>query len=362
VDQFNASHHVKAAQFVDDDSDLVLSQSVEGFKGTFDVFSENNSPVAVSGCFQCHGTTVKVLSSGKLDPATYPNNGIGRINPDGSKGSCSACHGRHQFSVAQARRPDNCGKCHLGPDHPHMEIYEESSHGIMFNAFEDQMKLESDEWIPGKTYSSAPTCHMGATATQKVTHDVSARVSWNLRATVSSKNTDSATKRTNMQNVCQSCHSTTFVSNFYSQLDAGVTLYNEKYAKPAKAIDDMLHSGTLDGTTTGITPILDSRKFNDEEEWAFWELWHHEGRRARAGMAMGGPDYTQWHGFYDTAKTLYRWFVPEACVAVNGTKGMGAADNNVKTQAQKIKDKINYYMGSSDFIYNNNDYMGIRCN
>ena len=30
-----------------------------------------------------------------LDPATWPNTGMGRINPDGSEGSCSACHQRH---------------------------------------------------------------------------------------------------------------------------------------------------------------------------------------------------------------------------------------------------------------------------
>ena len=27
-----------------------------------------------------------------MDPKTWPNTGIGRINPDGSEGSCSACH------------------------------------------------------------------------------------------------------------------------------------------------------------------------------------------------------------------------------------------------------------------------------
>ena len=67
------------------------------------------------------------LPNGKFDPATWPNTGIGRINPDGSAGSCSACHTRHSFSKAQAREPQTCGKCHLGPDHPQMEIYQESN-------------------------------------------------------------------------------------------------------------------------------------------------------------------------------------------------------------------------------------------
>ena len=34
----------------------------------------------------------------------------------------------------------------------------------------------------------------------------------------------------------------------------------------------------------------------------FYELWHHEGRRARMGSAMMAPDYAWWHGFYECKK------------------------------------------------------------
>jgi hypothetical protein len=30
------------------------------------------------------------------------------------------------------------------------------------------------------------------------------------------------------------------------------------------------------------------------------------------GTAMMGPDYTQWHGFYEVAKHFYTEFLPEA--------------------------------------------------
>ena len=30
------------------------------------------------------------------------------------------------------------------------------------------------------------------------------------------------------------------------------------------------------------------------------------------GTAMMGPDYTQWHGFYEVAKAFYTEFIPEA--------------------------------------------------
>ena len=36
----------------------------------------------------------------QLAASTWPNTGIGRINPDGSEGSCAACHARHTFSAS----------------------------------------------------------------------------------------------------------------------------------------------------------------------------------------------------------------------------------------------------------------------
>ncbi len=33
----------------------------------------------------------------------WPNQGVGRVNPDGSLGACSACHTRHLFSAEEAK-------------------------------------------------------------------------------------------------------------------------------------------------------------------------------------------------------------------------------------------------------------------
>lgn len=123
----------------------------------------------------------------KIDKDTWPNSGMGRINADGSMGSCNACHSRHTFSKALARQPDNCGKCHMGPDHPQIEIYNESKHGIAFRNRLSQINLDP-EWVVGKDYSAAPTCatcHMSRTKTQPVTHDVGLRISYTLRPVIS---------------------------------------------------------------------------------------------------------------------------------------------------------------------------------
>ena len=289
--EMTTSHHAKAGDILNS-LDNYLGEVVGG-------------PEAVAvGCLQCHGAKVKVLDNGKLDTNSWPNTGIGRINPDGSKGSCSACHIRHNFSRAQAREPEICGKCHLGPDHPQIEVYEESKHGIVYAANKDKLNMDKDSWVVGKDYTAAPTCatcHISATPTQPVTHDVGARISWTLRPPVSKKLENADKKRAAMQDVCNSCHSSPFVEGFYKQFDNLVNLYDTKFAKPAMAIrKDLMEKGKIS-----------KADFDDKIDWIYWELWHHEGRRARHGAAMSGPDYAWWHGIYDVAKNFYTEFLPE---------------------------------------------------
>jgi len=289
--EMTESHHAKA-QDVLDSLDNYLGEVVGG-------------PEAVTaGCRQCHGGVVKVLANGRLDTNTWPNTGIGRINPDGSKGSCSACHARHNFSKAQAREPQTCGKCHLGPDHPQIEVYKESKHGILYEANKERLNMHKDSWIVGKDYTAAPTCatcHMSATPTQAVTHDVGSRISWTLRPPISKKLENADKKRESMKDVCSSCHSAPFVDGFYMQFDNFVNFYNDKFAKPATAIrQELIDKGKLK-----------PNDFSKKIEWTYFELWHHEGRRARHGAAMMGPDYAWWHGIYEVAKNFYTEFLPE---------------------------------------------------
>lgn len=291
--QFEQSRHSRGAEFIGS-LDNVLGEIVEG------------AAAAISGCQQCHGSTVTMVAKGKIDPTSWPNTGIGRINPDGSQGSCSACHSRHSFSKAQARQPQPCGKCHIGPDHPQLEIYNESKHGIKFSTLQDikEMNLNSDSWVVGKDYSAAPTCatcHMSATPNQAATHDVGERISWTLRPVISFKLNNWEQKRENMKDVCNQCHTTQSTHNFYVQFDEAVNLWNEKFARPAKQImDHFWQTGKLTKTP-----------FDEKLEWTYYELWHHEGRRARHGASMLGPDFTQWHGFYEVAKHFYTKFIPE---------------------------------------------------
>jgi len=338
-DEQRRSHHARAGEILAS-LDNLLGEVVGG-------------PAAVNaGCRQCHGSEVK-FENGQPTPETWPNTGMGRINADGSKGSCTACHTRHEFSKAQARQPENCGKCHLGPDHPQIEVYNESKHGILYHANREKMNLEDKNWVAGMDYYSSATCstcHMSRAPGVDATHDVGDRISWTLRPPVSMKlnmviadngladdvkgenpelpqigdTVDMAhakgkvvdvkpwqQRRATMQQVCRACHTPATIKGFYQQFDDVVHLYNDKFAKPAKAIMKELKDGGY----------LKDGPFNDAIEWTWWEIWHHEGRRARHGASMMAPDYTWWHGLYEVAKHFYFHFIPELREAVHVKDG-----------------------------------------
>ncbi len=371
ADQFTTSYHADAGMIMGS-LDNVLAEVVEGHAA----YNNGSNPAAENGCWQCHGSRVQVLKDDDgepqysdagillLDPKTWPNTGMGRINLDGSKGSCTACHTRHDFSIAQARQPENCGKCHMGPDHPQLEIYTESKHGIAFHANKDKMNLGAQPWIVGQDYNASATCatcHMSATPNQGVTHDVGDRISWTLRPKVSRKIDVSALakyeakgeplpddfltweqRRKQMKDVCFQCHTKNYVANFYKQYDDEVNLYNDKFGIPALALMKLLKS---EGLITSIP-------FDDQIEWDYFLLWHHEGRRARMGASMMGPDYTQWHGNFEVADNFYMKFVPEVKELIAEGKKHGKHSQAAKVQ-KKLDEILNsemhkWFLGKTD--------------
>ncbi len=267
-----------------------------------------------AGCYHCHGTVLKMGKEG-LDSETWPNVGVGRVNLDGSKGSCTSCHTRHRFSVMEARKPEACGQCHLGPDHPQIEIFMESKHGGIYTAFGDEYNWNAapGTWSPGVDYRgpTCASCHMSGSGTVLTSHDVTERLAWEIQAPLTIRpsdfkpfpsKTDWKVERDKMKEVCMQCHGKSWTDAHFVKQDRVMTEYNDVYFKPAKKMLDNLYAKGL----------LDKSKFFDEKlEVEYYELWHHEGRRARMGAAMMAPDYSWWHGFYE-CKKRYNSYMQEA--------------------------------------------------
>ena len=311
VEQFQKSGHARlaGAPVIEKEKFQKLMYQHEGaaFMGN-ELGSPSNRATRASGCQICHGTKVELGPDNKPINETWPG-GVGTRYPDGGIGNCTVCHTRHQFSVAEARKPEACASCHLGPDHPNIEIYLESKHGQQYLTHGEEWKWDSapDAWEPGDyTAPTCATCHMSGIGELSTTHNVNERLKWDLvhpRSEIRSGERGDGEKGDKlMRKVCANCHGPTHTDVQRQTLDNVVELYNKYYDGAVKMKKDLKAKG-----------LLKSDPWRDGFQELFYFMWHHCGRRARQGAAMNAPDYAHWHGFfqvmqvYKDMEDLYNW-------------------------------------------------------
>ncbi|MEO8398263.1 MAG: multiheme c-type cytochrome [Ignavibacteriaceae bacterium] len=239
----------------------------------FDIEGPSVTPVA---CQSCHS--------------------IGKPNLDGSIGNCNKCHLRHEFSLEQVRKPEICGQCHLGPDHPQMEIYEESAHGVMYATQGEKWNWKQKAGRLTTQDMPAPTCatcHISGFGNQTTTHDVGQRLSKFLFAAVTKDRPNNVEGREAMKAICSNCHSPNFISDFYSKADSVTLFVNGKVKEASDIIEGLVKDG-----------IITKEPFATQISFDAFDLWHYYGRTAKFGAYMQGPDFVQWHGVYPLLKEL----------------------------------------------------------
>lgn len=225
----------------------------------------------VSGCVTCHS--------------------IGQPNPDGSIGTCTACHARHQSSIELAREPETCGQCHMGPDHSQLEIYSESKHGVIYNARREEMNLGADPQtltVQDMRVPTCATCHMSGQEGLAVTHDVTERLSYWLFAAISERRPTYRSGRDEMMRVCNNCHTQPHTERFFEDAEAVLEATNQKVQDAQDLIEGLRQDDLL-------TPV----PFDEPIEFVWFDYWHYYGRTAKHGAFMGGADFVQWHGNYE---------------------------------------------------------------
>lgn len=230
---------------------------------------EGGSAMA-SGCEQCHS--------------------VGRPNSDATIGTCTVCHTRHISSVRIARLPRTCAQCHMGPDHSQIEIYEESKHGMMFQAQEHLLNLDAppkqlttrDMFVP-----TCATCHMSGINGLGVTHDPSERLSYYLANAITDKRPNFAANQAKMKQICAQCHTPLVIDKVYANGEQVVEATNERVRAAQAIVDGLRKEGLLAGPP-----------FSNPIDFVYFDLWHYDGRTSKHGAFMGGPDFVQWHGNY----------------------------------------------------------------
>lgn len=221
---------------------------------------------------------------------------VGKPNPDQSIGDCTACHLRHEFSLEQVRKPETCNACHIGPDHPQWEIYQESPHGIAYMTMGDDWNWDAEPGTLTTLDFPAPTCatcHMSGFGLSATTHDVGDRLTWYLAAKVSEERPNAAENRIRMQNVCLACHSSNYIEDFYEGGDELVGAVNDWVLFSDAMVQPLKDNG-----------LMSPEPFDEPIDYLYFNIWHHWGRTAKFGAWMQGPDYTQWHGAYEIMHDL----------------------------------------------------------
>jgi len=301
-------------------------------------------------CYYCHGTKLKVVgqetrdteAAGELEfPVIegWPNQGVGRVNLDGSLGSCSACHTRHAFSIEMARKPHTCKECHVGPDVPAFKVYAASKHGNIYSAMHKSWDFKAVPWTIGKDFT-APTCavcHVSLLVNgdeevvSERTHQMNNRLPWRIFGLVYAhphprspdtsviRNKDGQplptsldgeiaaeflidpkeqdTRRKSMQAACLNCHDTSWVKGHWQRFENTIQKTNGDILIATSIMGDIWQGGYAD---------LNTNPFDEAIEKKWTDTWQFYANTIRFASAMGGGgDYMVYaNGRYHLTQAL----------------------------------------------------------
>ncbi|MBL0713473.1 MAG: hydroxylamine oxidase [Desulfosarcina sp.] len=289
-------------------------------------------------CYYCHGTVLKVsgtemrdTDAGELEfPVIegWPNQGVGPINLDGSKGACSACHTRHTFSMAMARQPYTCKECHVGPDVPAYKVYLSSKHGNIYSSKKQEWDFKAVPWTVGRDFK-APTCaacHISLLVNtddeviNPRTHEMKDRLSWRIFGLIYAhpqprspdtsiiRNRDGlslptdfkgglaesyligpeerAARPQTMQAPCRACHDTSWVEGYWRRYRKTIARSNEAVRTVTEIMTEGWARGYAQGLDQGANP------FDERSERMWSDTWLFYANTVRFASAMaGGGDF-----------------------------------------------------------------------
>jgi hypothetical protein len=299
-------------------------------------------------CLACHGTVVEVRGMKEIttangdimvpDLTNWPNQGVGRVNPDGSFGACTACHPRHGFSIEVARKPYTCAQCHLEPDVPAWNVYKESKHGNIYLSKGNTWNFDNVPWILGEDFT-APTCAVchnslivnpdGEVLAER-SHDFGARLWVRLFGLIYShpqprngdvtgiRNADGLPlpttfsgqpaldylisepvqkkRKAMMTAICNGCHSTDWINGHFAKLDNTIKEVDKMTLTATQLMTDAWEKGVEDN----------SNPFDESIEKRWIRQWLFYGNSIKYASAMtGAPDHAAFHyGWWNMIENL----------------------------------------------------------
>jgi hydroxylamine dehydrogenase len=289
-------------------------------------------PVAIreglKGCGGCHKLGLKSEAEQKE---------LAKVSAGFGNASCDACHTRHLFSKAEARRPEACQTCHMGFDHPQWEMYSGSKHGVR-NALKQQKAIPETSAAP-----TCQTCHM-----QEGNHEV--RTAWGflavrlpfpeddaqwkadritilqglgvldpkgnptarlevVKAADVARLTQEAfdAERNKMLATCAQCHSGNFAREQLRQSESLLRDADHLMAEALRTVAALYQEGVLEKPKEYAAAFPDLLTFHDAptpiEQTLFVMFLEHR-MRAFQGAFHANPDYANWYGWSEMRRDL----------------------------------------------------------
>jgi hydroxylamine dehydrogenase len=309
-----------------------------------------NAATRAEACYYCHGTRLELNGYETRDTEAagelkfpiikgWPNQGVGRINLDGSMGSCSACHTRHVFSIEMARKPYTCKECHVGPDVPAFKVYETSKHGNIFAAMNSSWDFTAVPWTIGKDFG-APTCavcHISLLVNTddevvvERTHQMNNRLPWRIfgliyahphpqepntsiirnkdelplptdfdggyAATYLIDEKERDVRRQALQAACLNCHDSSWVSGHWQRFENTIRETNVTTRTATRIMEGIWQSGFADKKDSPYDEAI-------ERKWSDTWLFYANTIRFASAMGGGGDFGVFADGRYHLSKTL----------------------------------------------------------
>jgi hypothetical protein len=285
------------------------------------------------GCDPCHA------QAGATDAEYWSEEDQRYV--DGSslqyRNGCIACHTRHSFDLTEARKPEACYTCHMGPDHPNYEAYMSSKHGSIYAARGDTW-----DWTAPMAEArwDAPTCaychmvYVDPDGTRRTSHNMTNKIIWGMGVQAASGQLDdlvshpeNAEKRNAMIRVCMTCHAEDKARGYLRSADAH-KLAGDALVVEARAILTALYEDGLiePGRGQRAAGLLPGPEFSAIElpggiaahwpaglyfnvsgiEREYFDMFFFSNLKSYKGAFHMSPDYSWWYGYADVLGHLAR--------------------------------------------------------
>ena len=251
------------------------------------------------------------------------------------RNGCIACHTRHRFDPAEARRPEACMTCHMGPDHPNWEAYSTSKHGAIY--LTDGGNWDWKAPLAEAVYN-APTCaychmlYLDEAGKRSSSHNMTKKIIWGMGvqpalgklADITQK-PENQVKRAEMIKVCLTCHAEVKARGYLEAADAHKlmgdalvieareilhSLYRDKIIEPSRRSrsagllpgEQFVATETQGGTFWPAGLYYDVSSVERE----YFDMFFFANLKSYKGAFHMSPDYAWWYGYAETLGHLIK--------------------------------------------------------